>query len=179
MRIFLSFILFFTLIGSSKSQVLEQFRSIEKSKDTMADLRYFKTLDSIIREKLDSFIVFREAGGKRKVKDSVGFIEISIMRNHSGSIFIDISHNSQYVCYRTISLKHANFGNVFAFSFYRSNLILLSIPYHGLRIKAEYQVVLRDLIYPEMTEAVKGEIDRNTTEFGIEVGIVKRYYLDR
>ena len=160
---------------------LPYYNSIEKSNDTLADLRYFKNLDKLITEKLDSFFVFIKSKReyRKKFKQDKGFIQFSLHRNSAGRILADLSVNSQYVDYKIFASKKNNFGNVFAFSFYKSNLIFFTFPYSKHGIREEFAPILHDLMYPEFLPEVKKEIDIKTEDFHIQApGIVKRYYFD-
>jgi hypothetical protein len=156
---------------------LSHFATIEKSNDTLADLRYFKNLDNKIKEKLDSFLVFIKSK-KMTDKENKGFIEFCLIRNSAGRIMADLSLNTQYAAYRIYAFKRNNFGNVFAFSFYKSNLILFTLPTNKHKIKEEFGSLLNELMYAELSKEVQKEIDAKTEEFQIDgIGIVKRYYL--
>jgi len=157
------------------------FKTIEKSNDSLADLRYFKNLEKPIIEKLDSFFLFIKGnkGYKKKFKKDKGFIQFSMHKSTIGRVVADISVNAQYVNYKIFASKKNNFGDVFAFAFYKSKLILFTLPYSNYRIKEAYAPVLHDLMYAEFKPEVKKEIDCKTEDFQIEgLVIVKRYYLD-
>jgi len=168
------FLLFFT--ATIKSQVMDYFVANENSNDTLADLRYFKNVDKSIQQKLDSF--FRYAKTIKECTDT-GFIEFSIFRDNSNKIIADISINSQYADYRIFSPEN-EYGKVFGFTWYKSKLILFTLDFPiKYRIKREYNSLLHDLIYPEMSKSVQNEIDKKADEFAIDApGIVKRYYLN-
>jgi hypothetical protein len=155
---------------------LSCYTSIEKSNDTLADLHYFKNFDESVKEKLDSFIVFMKT--KRKAnKENKGFIIFSLHKNSVGRIEADLSLNTQYAAYRIYAFKKNNFGKIFAFSFYKSNLILFTIPYSKYGIKEEFGPLLHDLMYAELSTEVQQEIDKKGEDFEIKLPvIVKRYY---
>ena len=175
MKVILSIFLFF--FSANVMGQLSYYATIEKSNDTLADLRYFKNLDNSVKEKLDSFIIFIKS--KKKVyKENKGFIEFSLHKNSAGRIEADLSLNTQYAAYRMYAFKRNNFGNVFAFSFYKSNLILFTLPTNKHKIKEEFGPLLHDLMYAELSTEVQQEIDKKAEEFQIVApGIVKRYYL--
>jgi hypothetical protein len=173
--ILIIFLLFFAV--NAKGQ-LSYFASIEKNNDTMADLRYFKNLDSSIMQKLDSFIVYVKSS-KKSDEEKIGFIEFCFFKKKEGRILIDLSLNSQYAAYRTYAFKQNNFGNVFAFSFYKSHLVLFTMSSDKHKIKEEFGPLLNELMYAELSKEVQQQIDKKANEFSIEgIGIVKRYYID-
>ncbi|MEP7236921.1 MAG: hypothetical protein ABI685_03615 [Ferruginibacter sp.] len=176
MKILFTAFIFFISVNAMGQ--LSYYASIQKSNDTLADLRYFKDLDKAVKEKLDSFIVFIKS--KKKVyKENKGFIEFSLYKNSAGRLTVDISLNTQYAEYRMYAFKRNNFGDVFAFSFYKSNLVLFTLPYSKHRIKEEFSLLLNELMYTELSKEVQKEIDIKTEEFEIDgIGIVKRYYLE-
>jgi len=173
--LFIAFVIF-VFTPTAKSQI-SYYKSIEKSNDTSADLRYIKNLDRTIKQKLDSFIVFLRS--KKEFKKITGFIQFNIFKSSQGRTLADLSFNYQYCEYRIFALKKSNFGDVFAYSFYKSNLVLFTLPYSIHRIKEGDSSVLNDLMYAELSPEVQEEIDRNAEEFNIEfIGLVKRYYLN-
>ena len=155
---------------------LSYYSSIEKSTDTMANLHYFKNLDKSVMKKLDSFIVFIKS--KKNIHNkNKGFIVFSWHKNSAGRIEADLSLNTQYAAYRVYAFKKNDFGKIFAFSFYKSNLILFTLRYSKHRIKEEFAPLLQDLMYAELSQPVQQEIDKKTEEFDIILPvIVKRYY---
>jgi hypothetical protein len=178
MKILFSAFLFFFFSANAMGQ-LTYYASIEKSDDTLADLRYFKHLDKSVKEKLDSFIVFIKSKNKPN-KEKVGFIEFSLYKRPDGIIQADLSLNTQYAAFRMYAFKRNNFGDVFAYSFYRSNLVLFTLPYAKHRINEESGPLLRDLMYAELSAEVQQEIDSKTEEFDIILpGIGKRYFLNQ
>ncbi len=175
MKVILSIFLFF--FSANSMGQLSYYASIEKSNDTLADLRYFKNLDNSVKEKLDSFIVFIKSK-KKAYKENKGFIEFSLYKSSAGKIQADISVNSIYAAYRMFAFKKNNFGNVFAFSFYKSNLVLFTLPYSKHGIKEAFGPLLHDLMYAELSAGVKQEIDKKVEDFQIESnGLLRRYYL--
>ena len=169
------FLLFFTL--TIKSQVIDYFLANEKVNDTLADLRYFKNIDKLIEQKLDSFFSYVKT---RKDKKEGGFIEVSMFRKKMNKITADISVNNQYADYRIYSAANKEFGKAFAFTWYKSKLILFTMSYSvKYRVKKEYGSIMHDLIYPEMSKSVRNEIDTKADEFTIDApGIVRRYYFN-
>jgi hypothetical protein len=169
------FLLFFT--PTIKSQVVEYFAANENSNDTLADLRYFKNVDKSIVQKLDSFFSYVKT---RKDNNENGFIEFSLFKNNWNKMTADISINSLYIDYSIFTSIKDDFGNVFAFTWYKSKLVLFTFDSpKKYKIKKGYSSILHDLIYPEMSNSVRKEIDRKSDEFKLNgPGIGKRYYFD-
>jgi len=157
---------------------MDYFVANENSNDTLADLRYFKNLDNSIKQKLDSFLVYVKSS-KRSNEDKIGFIEFCFFKNTPGRIMVDLSLNAQYAAYRIHAFKWNNFGNVFAFSFYKSHLVLFTLSTNKHRIKEEFSPLLNELMYAELSKDVQQEIDKKATGFSLEsISIVKRYSID-
>ncbi len=128
-----------------------------------------------IKEKLDSFFNFIKS--TNEYKKNKGYIQVDLFKNSTGKNVLDFSVNSTYASYRIFTSKKNYFGNVFAFSFYKSHLILFTASYSKHRIKEEFVPLLNDLIYPELTFNVKKEIDKKTEDFEIEPNsLIKRYF---
>ncbi len=176
----ISIIYFLLCTLTSQSQVMQYFAANENSKDTLANLRYFKNIDKPIVQKLDSFLTFVST---KKSKDASGFIEVSLFRSNANKKIADISINNQYADYRIftgVAAINNDFGKVFAFTWYKSKLVLFTLSSSSkFRIREEYASILHDLIYAEMSKSVRKEIDNKADEFEVTApGIVRRYYFD-
>jgi len=176
MKIILSIFLFFLAVDTSAQ--LSHYNSIKKSTDSLGCLKYFKNLDKVVKEKLDSFYAFMNA--KKKIpKEDKGFIVFSWHTNATGRVMADLSLNNQYSEYRIYALQKNNFGRIFAFTFYKSKLVLFRAPYSKYEVKEEFAELIHDLMYAELSKKVQREIDITTNEFDVVApGIVKRYYFD-
>lgn len=175
MKILFSSILVILCLTKVNGQ-LKYYNLIEKSDDTLVDFHYIKTIDKTIREKLDSFLLFIRAKKQQNIIE--GYIEIDLFKTSSGKSIVDICVRNAYSSYRVAVSKRNNFDGIFAFSFYKSRLILFKSSYSRYRIKEAFSQVIHDLIYAEVSNSVKHEIDKNTDEFQIQsTYLSKRYYL--
>ena len=51
-------VMLFTI--KAQSQVLEHYKAIEHKQDTLLDLKYFKKIDLVIAQKIDSFLLLKK-----------------------------------------------------------------------------------------------------------------------
>lgn len=160
-----------------KSQLISYYNSIKSSEDTIGNLRYFAGIDRSVKAKIDSFLSMPETRFFKKNKNQ-GIVKISIFESIQSGLFCDIAITSEYASYRILTSNKLRFGSIFAFAFYKSKLLLFTVPYTKYKINSNYETLIRDLVYDEMPNEVKKEIDANVSDFEISLRpIVKRYYL--
>lgn len=176
MKLLSIFLLIFIFTTTVRGQIKDHYLKIEHSDDTLADLKYFKTIDKSITQKLDSFLIYLKLNNIN-IKKNIGFIRVSLFNDYKGRMGVYIRLCPGYADYRVYSTK--DFGNSFAFSFFKSKLILFTLSASKYSLKDSYQFLMQDLLYAEMPTSVKTEIDNNSTEFDIDLpGLVKRYYFN-
>ena len=180
MKLIPFFVLILSCSYKCQSQVLEYFKSIENQKDTALDLKYFKKINPVLVQKLDSFLLFKKKGEKPVIRDT-SYIEIQFFTNlkYGNSIYADIYERKDYCDYTLHFPVKFNKGNIIAFTFYKSKLIVFSMPYNTGKVKKEYISLLKDLIYNEMRQDVKNDIDANVDEVEIIISRSKRYIVEK
>jgi hypothetical protein len=180
--------LFFLLIFNSfisNAQVIKIHDILkERSNDSTLNLQYFKNIDSVLINKLDSFDLYLSK--KMYELDSNYFftIDLGVLRKASFRKEIIIKYGSQYNDYISVSNLVNNkspFGNrtVFAFSFYKNKLVLFTILKKNLSLTNDASKLLTNLVY-EHVNTLEKKLILGFPQYSsvIKVKPIKSYFLD-
>ncbi len=143
----------------AKSQLIRLYDSIYKTNDTNISLQYYKNIDNILIEKIDSFFLCYEKEVKKGRMDS-GFVELNLFKNASNINSANFSFQENYGSYLVAlgPCKECN-NSVLGFTFYKGKLIVI-VGFFSKSYKSKYKesLLFNSIVRQEMNVAVQQEI---------------------
>jgi hypothetical protein len=172
----LLFLAFCTFEASG--QVLKQFKKINAlKKDSTVNIHYFKNVDSVILNKLDSFDQYLT---KRKFQlDSNFFYNIEFTPKEK-KLSLHLSYNFLYSIYLVMLSKEnkIKISQPFAFFFYKNRLVICTTFSEKLIENQPAQDLLANLMYEHLSIKEKKMIDAASKDVEVYCCISRTYLLD-
>ncbi len=181
MKIFFPLFVLLFSFNRTNAQIIPLFKSLVCIKsDTTIALHYYKSVDSILLSKIDSFDLFL---AKTKYElDSNYFYKIKFT-SFSGKLELAICYQSDYHDYLMLTNSRSfekvkSKLKVFAFFFYKNRLMLCTTYRENMNSSVGGKQLLKNLIFENVNEAEKNLILHPPNDNRVQGKPVKGYYLD-
>jgi hypothetical protein len=181
MKIFFSCLFFFISFNRTNAQINPLFKSLVSIKsDTTIALHYYKSVDSILLSKIDSFDLFL---AKNKYELGSNYFYKIKFTSFNGKLDIAICYQSDYHDYLMITNsggfeKVKSKLKVFAFFFYKNRLMLCTTYRENINSAEGDKQLLKNLIFENVNEAEKQLILHPPEAIIVQTKPVKGYYLE-
>ena len=170
---------------STNGQVINYLKSIEFSDDSLLAFKKFKSIDTVLTTRLDSFYKRIEYFKKITKEDSIyynvdpGYIVADFNEGVNKKLRVDLSLNNTYVDYLISVDKSDNYQGLFGYAYYRGKLVIFISRYKKFKISDKYIPFFRKSLKKTVSKEVKKLMKEQSNDIGANhIGhISKRYYL--
>lgn len=170
MKKIIFFILITTLfVNKQYGQIIDLYKKINNTlqvKDTQVRVQYYKTIDSSIFSKIDSFFVLIRNEYPKYSLDSNFFISVGLFFDENNLPKVSLYYNMGNAYYRKFSnCQNRYLNTAYAFFFYKEKLVLFSIynspqKKHRITYSEESCMLVKNLIYENFSASEKALISK-------------------